>query len=242
MKGLEYKSYGSGMFLVYCVEEGDSINPMGIFGVATNHLQGFAPTKYSEEEGTIEYDVTAKQTLNEFLSNAVAGRELLCVLNSILDSLIVARDNKVDLRSVLLDEDYVFVDPVTAKVELICLPVESRTQVMDINGFLKGIITNLKYDHNENGDYVVKLITFLNENQFFIYEDFKALIKEISGRNGIEEEYFNPYYREAEEEFIIEIEDTQDDEVCEEPAVQPTGMFDTPERKTLTADDILGNN
>ncbi len=234
---LEYKSFGSGMFLVYSVPEDDAVNPVGIFDVATERIPGFAPTKYSEEDRVIEYDVTGKSTLREFLSNQVSKRQLICVLDSMLDALITARDKKIDLRSLVLEEDFVFVDPVTAHIEFLCLPLTSRTAVADLNGFFKGIIMSLKYEQEEDSAYLAKLITYLNETKYFIYEEFKAFIRDISGRNNLEEEFFS----QPEEDFIVEIVEEEVEEEKTE-VKKPAGMFDTYERKTLTANDILNGD
>ena len=235
MIAFEGKTLGNGRFLVYNINQGEEINPMGLFTVSTEVLKGYCPVRYSESDGTVEYDVTDKVSLNEFFGELVSKRELLCVLDSVADALIVARNKKIDLRSVIFDKDYVFVDPLTAQIGLLVLPLAGAVAPVDINGFLKDIVCGLQYDKDENTDYVVELINYLNSNSHFIYEDFKAFLNNISGRQSVEENWKceSPAEEAApEEEMVIELP------VEEKKGTTP--MFAKTERKELTAEDILG--
>ncbi len=235
MIGFEGKTLGNGKFLVYNINQGEEINPMGLFAVSTELLKGFCPARYSESDGAVEYEVTDKVTLNEFFGDVVSKREIICVMDSIVDALIVARNKKIDLRTIVFDKDYVFVEPQTAKVSLIVLPLTSAVTPVSLNGFLKDIVCSLQYDKSENTDYVVELLNYLNSNDHFIYEEFKAFLSSISGRQAVEEiwEKENPAEENAPaEEMVIEL-----------PAEEKKGttaMFASSKRKELTADDILG--
>ena len=239
MLNFEHKSLGNSKFLVYNINQGEEINPIGLFDVSTEHIKGFCPTKYSESDNVVEYDITDKVTLNEFFDEVVCKREILCVLDSILDALIVARNKKIDLRNLIFDKDYFYANPETVQVSFIVLPIVGATNPVDLNGFFKDIVFSLQYDKSEDTGYVVELLNYLNKNTHFVYEDFKAFISDISGQSMIEEiwEYEEPVAEvepetEPEEEPVIEIE------VPEKKGVSP--MFRQPTRKELTADDILG--
>ncbi len=234
MTGFEDKALGNGKFLVYNINQGEAINPMGLFAVSTELLKGFCPVCYSEGDGAVEYDVTDKVTLNEFFGEVVSKREILCVLDSIADALIVARNKKIDLRTVIFDKEYVFVEPETAQVSFVVLPLTNAVNPVSLNGFLKSIVCELQYDKSENTDYVVELLNYLNSNDHFIYEDFKAFLSNISGRQSIEELMG---YEDATEDTA------EDDLIIELPAEEKKGataMFTSTKRKELTADDILG--
>lgn len=206
---------------------------MGLFEVTTGLVNGFCPTVYSEIDKTIEYDVTGKITLSEFLGKEVSKKELLCVLDSLLDALIVARDKKMDLRNIVLDMDFVFVNPESAQVSFIVLPVVGQSYPADLNRFFKSLVFDLKFDMSDDAGYVAQLINYLNSSTHFIYEDFKAFIKNISGRRELEETLI---CEEAEDigvdsDFVAELES-----VAEKNA---TPMFRHSARKELTAEEIL---
>lgn len=234
MKGFEDKTLGNRRFLVYNINQGEEINPLGLFAVSTELLKGFCPVIYSEGNSTVEYEVSGKVTLNDFFSELVTKREILCILNSITDALIVARNKKVDLRSVVFDKEYVFVEPETARVSFVVLPLADAVAPVNLNGFLKNIVCELQYDKSENTDYVVELLNYLNSNDHFIYEDFKDFLSKISGRQSIEEllGYEDTTGDTSEDDLVIELE--------VEEKKGTTAMFASSERKELTAKDILG--
>ncbi len=82
----------------------------------------------------------------------------------------------IDINSIILDLDYIYVDVSSCEVAMVCLPVENDGNVINLPNFLKKILFETCRDLSENGDYVTNLLTYLNSGTVFSVSDFKALL------------------------------------------------------------------
>lgn len=100
--------------------------------------------------------------------------------------MIAAEDYMIAIESLVLDLNYIFIDVSTCEVSLICLPVQrENAEPFDVNAFFKNIMFSTHFDQTENGDYIAKIINFLNAYPVFSISDFKMLIDEIKGNMSL---------------------------------------------------------
>lgn len=184
----EYENQGHITYLSYSVSQNEIIDTMCLGMITNNKINGLAACVYTQSnmEKYIKYNVSAKIPVNQFFSGAVSKKRLLTVFDGIAAAMIAAEDYMIAIESLVLDLNYIFIDVSTCEVSLICLPVQrENAEPFDVNAFFKNIMFSTHFDQTENGDYIAKIINFLNAYPVFSISDFKMLIDEIKGNMSL---------------------------------------------------------
>ena len=179
---LSYDVQGDSKFLVVKQPEGNEFDSL-IMGMITNNLiPGVAQASFTQVDDVkyVKYNVTSRVTLREFLRNIVQKDKLVQILSDIARAMNNVEEYMIDQSNILLDMDYIFVDPETGKALTICLPL-SRVEQGDglVVSFFKNLMFSIQYDRRENCEYVTRIISFLNESQTFSATSFLKLMDEV---------------------------------------------------------------
>lgn len=177
-----YESIGSNTYLVYEIQENDVLDSLSLGMLTNNKIPGLTETLFMQMDAAkfIKYNVSAKVSVKQFFTGAVNKKRLIGVLSGIVDGLLSAEDYMIDINTIILDLDYIFVDVSTCAAVLICLPVSNTgMQQKDLGIFFKNIMANTQFDSTENIEYVAKIFNFLNGSPVFSVADFKCVIDEI---------------------------------------------------------------
>lgn len=181
-----YESQGSNTYLV-CDISDDSIDTMSLGMLTNNKIAGFAPAVYTRSDDTkyVMYNVSAQITMKQFLMGTVNRKRLLAFLTGIADALVTAEEYMIDVYTILLDEDHIFVNVSTGEPEVICVPVVSEhDSPIEYGSFFKNVIFRTQYDQSENCDYVAAIINYLNSTPRLLLEDFRQMLGRL--QNGQE--------------------------------------------------------
>lgn len=181
------ENQGANTYLVYQIEATDQIDTLGLGMLINNKIRGIAPVIYNQLDSQkfLKYNISAKVSLGQYFMGTVNRQRLLGVFYSILEGMTEAEDYMIDLSALLLNPDYIFVDVSTAEAILICVPViEWREKNIDIGKFFKAIMFNTQFDQEENGDYIAKIIGYLNSTEGLFLKDFQQLIKSLLDEDG----------------------------------------------------------
>ena len=176
-----YENQGTITYLVYKIKDADPIDSMSLGMLTNNKIPGLAPALYTQMdmEKFIKYNVTAKISVSQFFDGAVNRKRLLGVFNGIVDAMLSAEDFMIDVRTILLDMNYIFTDVSTCDTVLICLPILNSDQDIDLSTFFKNIMFNTQFDQTENCDHVARIINYLNSAPVFSLHDFKGVLESI---------------------------------------------------------------
>ncbi len=179
-----YENQGHITYLSYAISQEDVIDTMTLGMITNNKIHGLAPSIFTQMDTTrfIKYNVSAKISVQQFFSGAVAKKHLLGVFKGIISAILAAEDYMIDINSIVFDLNYIFADVSTCEVALVCLPIQQdATSAMNLNAFFKNIMFSTQFDQSENCDYVAKIINYLNASSVFSLEDFKTLLDSLSG-------------------------------------------------------------
>lgn len=111
-----------------------------------------------------------------------------------------AEDYMIDQNYILLDPDYIFVNVSTYETSVVCLPIdEEDTGNSNLKDFFRNFVFNLNFDQTENGDYIAKLIHYLNGNSFSV-EEFNSVIENID-QSGAADISANPPAAQPQPQF-----------------------------------------
>lgn len=174
------ENQGASTYLVYQIEPNVTIDTLSLGMIINNKIDGIAPVIYNQMDSRkfLKYNISAKVSLRQYFMGTVNRQRLLGVFNAILDGLSAAEDYMIDLSLILLKPDYIFVDVSTAETALICIPTtEWQEENVDVGMFFKAMMFNTQFEQNENGDYIAKIIGYLNSTVQLSLADFRQLIK-----------------------------------------------------------------
>lgn len=183
-----YENQGVNTYLVYKIKEGDFIDTLSLGMITNNNIPGLIKTIFTQmdEVRFIKYNVSAKISMKQFFTGVVNRKRLLGVFDGIVNALISAEDYMIDISSVILDLDYIFVDVSTCEATLICLPItNNELQKPDLWAFFKNIMVNTQFDQTENSDHVTKIFNYLNGSPLFSLVDFKKLIDGLKNEQSV---------------------------------------------------------
>ncbi|MGN0141412.1 MAG: DUF6382 domain-containing protein, partial [Roseburia sp.] len=190
MKEFTMENQGTSTYLIYDLTR-DAIDTMSLGMITNNKITGFVPALYTQEDSRkyLKYNVSSRITLKQFFMGAVNKKRLLGVFTSIVTALMAAEEYMIDMNSILLDEDYIFVDVSTNKAEVICVPImDMGMPLNDMGAFFKNIMFCTQFDSGEDCDYVARIINYLNSTPVISLNSFGALLHELENMTMVLQE------------------------------------------------------
>ena len=178
-------------YLVYHKQDTDTVSRLVMGMIKNNTIEGTVPFMQSQMNAEIQYryEITGKQSLAEYFGNVVSKKMLLQVLENILGCKAALEEYMLDMDAVVLDSQYIFVEPGTGKVQMIVLPVEHENVSME--QFFRMLIFSAQYDPSEDGSYIARLLSYFNSGETFSTVSFAKMIQEL--KNGKKQ----PMYTQA---------------------------------------------
>ena len=178
MQGFTYENQGQNTYLVYQFDD-RPIDTMALGMLTNNKIKGFAPAIYTEIDNQkfIKYNVSSHVTLSKLFMGDVRKMRLLKTFVNIVDAMQMLDAYMLDRRTIMLDRDYIYVDASTSDVSMICVPVVDEFAPIDEREFFKNIIFSVSFAANENGDYVARILAYLNSVELFQLQDFKKILE-----------------------------------------------------------------
>lgn len=173
-----YENQGVNTYLVYKVEPGDILDNMSLGMLTNNKIPGLSSTLFTQmnDDKYIKYNISSKVSAKQLFYGTVNRKRLLSVFKGIIDTMLALDDYMIDASSVLLNLDYIFVDPSTYEVNMICLPIANTSESVTLYDFVKNVMFSTQFEQSENCDYVTKTINFLNATPMFSLNGFKQFI------------------------------------------------------------------
>lgn len=183
---LEFENQGTNTYLVYKISADDNLDTMSLGMLTNNKIPGLASTLFTQMDANkyIKYNVSGKISVSQFFSRPVNRKRLVGVFSGIVDAMLSAEDYMIATNSIILDLDYIFADVSSCESILICLPVLTEKNSVDICKFFKNIMFITQFDQTENCDYIAKIINYLNSTPVFSLTDFKTLLDSIKSNTS----------------------------------------------------------
>lgn len=217
------RNFDKEQFLTYNIDNEADLDDEVLDFLEEEEPEGIVPIIFDDQEeefDTFSYDITDKIHLMELSNQEINAEMVLLVMRGIVISLTNMAEYRVPLSYLVLHRNYIYIDS-DYKVEFICIPVLGMEEDVDVNGFLRGILASIRYDSSENGDYVAKLLTYINNPAIFNLHNLLTLIEDLMDDYGIaipEDDDSGIYadYQEVEEESYGETTLLYDEESATE--------------------------
>lgn len=204
----------------YLLKSNDRIDNLTLGMMVNNDIEGFLPVQpvQVENDRYFRYDITGLVTMKEYLGEYVKKDRLLKVFYGIANTIRESSEYMINWTSFSLERKEIYVNPEKGDVRLLCLPLLTVINDGNICNFFKNVLFSSQFDLDENGDYVGKLITFLNPKSYTL----DKFIYELEDMLGLEhKEVVEEEDEEDEEDTTVEAEteeDKSDADVEKEPA------------------------
>ena len=183
-----FENQGNGTYLVYPVGPDEQVDALTLGMLTNNSIKNFAPVVYTQqdEKKYIKYNVTTRISVQQLLMSPVNKKQLLGVLTGIAAAVSDAEEYMIDVRSILFDQNYIFVDAAGETTVMICLPVAGeQKQLPDMKLFFKELLFTVSLNPGENNDYFVRMINYLNKEASFSTEAFSDFLKKLSVESAL---------------------------------------------------------
>lgn len=206
------RNFDKERFLTYNIDNEAVLDEEVLDFLEDEEPKGIVPIIFEEEEefDAFSYNVTDKIRLCELSEQEINAEMVLKVMRGLLLSLIDMGEYRVPLSYLVLHRNYIYINS-DYEVEFICIPLEDMQEDVDLNGFLRNFVASLRFDSVENGDYVAKLISYINNTAVFSLRNMVTLIEELMDVMGVElsEDSSTDIYVDYHE--VLEEDDDEDE-------------------------------
>ena len=215
-----YEKQESNVYLVYQFQEDDETDTLSLGMMTNNHITGLLPIVFTQmnQKKFFKYNITSKIALAKFLKRTIDKKHFLEVFSSITDLLLEIEEYMIPASEICLQMDYIFVNEKTGRVEAVCVPViERKNNGEGLVQLFKTIISEFKPAPGEEGTYVVRILSFINNSASFSIVEFKHLLEKLKNIETSESKIIQrpPVTKK------VEIPKTQKSQIAVQPAVQP---------------------
>ena len=115
----------------------------------------------------LTYQITGKTSLEEHITQEHDCESVLLILRNVAQEMISLKEQAIPLSYVLLNRGFIYVDAEKKTVQFLCLPIESKGALsVEFKSFVRQLLANMKYDVEEDLNYVGKLLTYINGDNF----------------------------------------------------------------------------
>ena len=163
------RQIGSEKYLTYTMGEECELDEDVLDYCEENHPKELLDIIYEEDDDYdyLTYDITGKVSLEEYIATEMNSEKVLFVLRNIASSLISIKEQTVPLGYILLNRSFIYISEEGYEVTFLCLPIESKAAVAaEFKSFVRQLLANMKYDVEQDLNYVGKLLTYINGDNF----------------------------------------------------------------------------
>lgn len=239
------RQFENEQYLTYNIDNEAALDEDVLDFLEDEEPMGIVPIIYEEgdEFDTFSYDITDKIRMSELSNQEINAEMVLKVLRGLVLTLLNMPEYRIPLSYLVFHRKYIYINS-DYQVEFICIPLEEIKDDVDVADFLRIFLATLRYDSSENGDYVAKLLTFINNEEIFNLRNLKTMVEEFMDDMGIEipdddsAEIYVDYQEVSEEEessdgtgILAEEDDVAQTEISEEIKEEARKILEEEEAK-----------
>lgn len=168
------------------IEENEALDTVGIGMLRNNHIKGIASLSYSRlnDKRALRYNVSSKISLQQFFMGRVDKKRFLTVVKNIVGAVDILTDYMMDKDQLITDKSEIYVNVGTLDVEMLYCPLIKEKKELNLTTLIKSLITETEFDQSE-GEYVARLINFLNKPGGFAPAELREFIDELLGKQDV---------------------------------------------------------
>lgn len=214
---LSIEQNGNSTNAVYLLQSGDRIDNLTLGMLVNNKITGVAPISpiQIKDDKFFQYNITNSISMRKYLGESVQKEKLLQVFLKIAETVLEAGEYMINPTSFMLDEQNIFIEKDTGNISIVCIPLLTVVNDGNACNFFKSVMFSSQFDLEENGDYIGRLITFLNPKTFTL-EKFIEELQSMLGIEVKEDEKEETVAEQIEKETDVKEADEKDADAEEE--------------------------
>ena len=163
------KNIGAERYLTYTMGEGMELDEDVLDYCEENTIDEIINIIYQEDDNFdyFTFDVSGKMTLEKFTESVVNKEKVFKLLRNVAINMINIKEHAIPLSYILLNKNFMYIDPDSLALKFLYLPVESEGSVsMEFKSFTRQLLATMKYNVDEDLSYVGQLLTYVNGDNF----------------------------------------------------------------------------
>lgn len=184
---------------------GEQLNMREISLIDGKQVPGLLPAIIDNQNGkvVINYDMSVLISINEYLTQTLVMGDVITLLNQIIDTFIMMQNFYLSRKKLVLDFNYIMINPTMKKIFFIYLPVMGFDNGTTVNSFLISLIKNIKIE--DDSKLLINFEEYLKGNEQLELVAIKKFIERLS-LDVNNEISGNEQFVNDDEEEIIEID------------------------------------
>ena len=155
-----------------------------IYAIRNGEIGGLLPVDVVKKGAATQlvYDLDGCALLADFLAEPLDQATFSTLLSSILGTVKNVKEAFFNPESLLLDANYVFVEPQSGQVRLVYVPLTAYDCETDLRQLLQKILGMASFDPGEDTEYVRKYIEILNSGAAFSVFEMEQYAAELESQ------------------------------------------------------------
>lgn len=180
---ITYETSAANSYILLRMTEGIELKQYQLEMMSNNSISGFLKMdiRQKNEEVKLCYNITSHISLSKYLDkNRLSKLVFLNIIEGIINNIIGSRSYLLSEKSILLHEDYIYINPSSLQTYLVYIPCDID---VDFSDGLKDLIVRLivnkaNLEEVKNDNYLQSILNFLR-NEKINALDFTKLINEL---------------------------------------------------------------
>ncbi len=163
------KNLGRERYLTHIMGEGMEVDEDVLDFCEENEIDEIINIIYEEDDeyDYLTYDVTGRMSIDKYSQGVMDREKVLKLLRNVALGMISIKEHAIPLSYIILNREFMYIDPDTMKIKFLYLPVESDASLStEFKSFVRQLVAGFIYNVDEDLSYVGQLLTYINGNGF----------------------------------------------------------------------------
>lgn len=164
----------------------EAVNERVYNAILSGMTEGLMPVFVKQQRKETRIECVARELipLSQYFGGIVTKKMFLDFVHKIAVEIKECEKNMINANNLDLQSDRIFIDPQTKKVMCVFWPIVNNQRDEPPQNFLKRLPYELKFDPNENSEYLHIYNEFFNSLTPFSVNSFDKMILRLLGRNS----------------------------------------------------------
>jgi len=162
----------------------EAINERELDAIARGFIDSLIPvqTEIGKKGIVIKSSVEGMISLRSYFTSLVSKKMFLGVVDQLVAIVKECEKNHMNVSNLMLDEEAIFLDPRTKKIQCIFWPMVNNQNSYSVHEFFKELPFSVVFTKHEDHEYVSRYLGYFREQTPFSINSFEKLIYELLGK------------------------------------------------------------
>lgn len=164
----------------------EAINERELHAITGDSIGSLIPvtTEKSKKGVIIKGSIEGMMSLQSYFSGLMTKKMFLNVILQMIAVVKECEKNLLNVNNLMLDWEYIFLDPRTKKIKCIHWPIVNNQNAIVMAEFFQDLPFRVVFAKHENHDYVTQYLGYFRNHEAFSINDFEKMIVELMGKKA----------------------------------------------------------